>query len=167
MKTSFILLFILTIVIYSFLYRKKSKHKRNINTSKKIIKRINEFKYNGQKLNYLKKIDPYVFEEILLTAFESKGYKIERSKRYSGDGGIDGKIYDKQNNEIFLQAKRYKGHINLQHLKDFEKLINQKGVQGYFIHTGKTGKFSKEFTNNARLNIIPINIYVKHLNITI
>lgn len=143
------------LIIYILLFKnKKNRHQRNIEKSKNIIELLNKFSFNGQKINYLKKIDPYVFEELLLSSFEKKGYKIKRSKRYSGDGGVDGIIYDNDNNEIYIQAKRYKNYINLQHLKDFENLINSKNVKGYFIHTGKTGSKSKDFINNANLNIL-------------
>jgi len=48
-----------------------------------LIKKLN------YSIAYLRKIDPYVFEELLLEALLSKGFKITRNKRYSGDGGID------------------------------------------------------------------------------
>jgi len=89
-----------------------------------------------------------------LSGFEKKGYKIKRSKRYSGDGGVDGVIFDKEGVEIYIQAKRYKNYIHLQHLKDFETLINSKSVKGLFIHTGTTGAKSKDFISNANLNVI-------------
>jgi len=121
--------------LFLLLFRKKKgRHQRNIQQSKKLIKRFHKFEFNGQKINYLKKIDPYVFEELLLSGFEKKGYKIKRSKRYSGDGGVDGVIFDKEGVEIYIQAKRYKNYIHLQHLKDFETLINSKSVKGLFIH---------------------------------
>lgn len=141
------------VLLLILLTRKNGKHIRNINKSKKIIKKINQFEFDGQKLNYLKKIDPFVFEELLLSSYEKKGYKIKRNKKYTGDGGIDGIIY-KNNKEVYIQAKRYKGHINLQHLKDFQNLINRQGVDGIFIHTGKTGKASKEFGANYKLSIV-------------
>ncbi|MEX6059375.1 restriction endonuclease [Enterobacter hormaechei] len=42
------------------------------------------------KINYLRKIDPFVFEELLLEGFEAHGFRTIRNKRYTGDGGIDG-----------------------------------------------------------------------------
>ncbi|MBB6131494.1 restriction endonuclease [Mucilaginibacter lappiensis] len=90
-------------------------------------------------MNYLKKIDPYVFEELLLEAFVLKGYKIKRNGSYSGDGGIDGIIYNEKGETILIQAKRYKSFINTQHLRDFDLLTCRQRVKaGYFIHTGRT-----------------------------
>ncbi|MGS6531656.1 restriction endonuclease, partial [Enterobacter hormaechei] len=44
----------------------------------------------AQIINYLRKIDAFVFEELLLEGFEAHGFRTMRIKRYSGDGGIDG-----------------------------------------------------------------------------
>ncbi|WP_192840691.1 restriction endonuclease, partial [Enterobacter hormaechei] len=43
-------------------------------------------------MNYLRKIDPFVFEELLLEGFEAHGFRTIRNKRYTGDGGIDGQV---------------------------------------------------------------------------
>ena len=154
-------LFFVGVIIY-FLFkkvlRKNSKHTHNIKLSARILNKINTFEYSGQKINYIRKIDPFVFEELVLNAFESKGYKIKRNKRYTGDGGIDGIIYSKSNRVVILQVKRYSSYIKLQHLKDFKFLIiKNKAAYGYFIHTGKTGKFSKEFAAGSNINIISGN----------
>ncbi len=36
-----------------------------------------------QKINYLRKIDPFVFEELLLEGFEAHGFRTIRNKRYT------------------------------------------------------------------------------------
>ncbi|HHX8430838.1 TPA: restriction endonuclease [Legionella pneumophila] len=42
---------------------------------------------------------------------------------------------------IALQAKRYKNHINLQHLINFSQTVRTHGCsKGYFIHCGKSGQ---------------------------
>lgn len=42
---------------------------------------------------YLRRIDPLVFEELVLSALARRGYAILRNERYSGDGGIDGRVW--------------------------------------------------------------------------
>ena len=58
------------------------------------------------KMAYLRKINPYVFEELVLDGFRSKGYGVKRNRRYSGDGGIDGRVY-LDGKEYLVQCKRY------------------------------------------------------------
>ncbi len=36
-----------------------------------------------------------------------------------------------------IQAKRYRGHIALQHVQEFEKLLKRHNCRGLFCHTGK------------------------------
>ncbi|HCA3195726.1 TPA: restriction endonuclease, partial [Klebsiella pneumoniae] len=84
-----------------------------------------------QKLAYLRKINPFVFEEMLLDAFELGGYRVERNKRYTGDGGIDGKVWI--DDQLYLiQAKRYTGHVAIAHIKEFNELVKRHQCKGFF-----------------------------------
>ena len=161
-KLALVILFV--ILLFFFLYKKKNKHQRNIISSKKIISKINNFKHPGQKINYLRKTDPFVFEEILLTAFENNGYNIKRNKRYTGDNGIDGVVYNKKGETFLIQAKRYSNYINLQHVKDFNEILLKKGYKGFFIHSGKTGKKSKDEFRGSNMVIISGNNLIKLIN---
>ncbi len=40
----------------------------------------------------LRKMNPYAFEELLLTCCQNQGWQIERNFRYTKDGGIDGRV---------------------------------------------------------------------------
>lgn len=113
-----------------------SKHRRNINNSKSIHKRLLRFEHDGQVIAYLRKIDPFVFEELLLTSLSKSGYEVLRNRKYTGDGGIDGKVVVR-GKFIPIQAKRYKGAVNKKDILDFSKICGHKGL---FIHTGKTPK---------------------------
>lgn len=160
-------LFFLCILILTFgiiFYPRISKHKRNIIKSKKIILKLKEFKHPGQKINYLRKIDPFVFEELLLSAFEIKGYRIIRNKKYTGDGGLDGTIIDEDNNQILIQAKRYKSYIHKQDLMLFQELVQRRNCKGFFIHTGKTSKNSLLFADNEHISIYSGNKLLELLN---
>ncbi len=101
----------------------------------------------------LRSTNPFVFEEMILNAFKSKGHKIIRNKRYTGDGGIDGQVYlDGQRH--FIQAKRYRKHINPAHVREFGKVCRDHKVGGLFVHTGKTGPMSKTQAQEQNIKII-------------
>lgn len=141
----YIILFILLFLFLLRFFKKPryNKHKVNIVKANKILKKVNSFQYPGQKINYLRKIDPFVFEEFLLSAFRNRGFKIRRNKRYTGDGGIDGIVFDPAGKKYLVQAKRYSSYINPEHVKTFQELVlKTKSHGGFFIHTGKTGKAS-------------------------
>lgn len=103
---------------------------------------------------YLRKIDPYVFEELVLVAFRKKGYRVYRNRRYSGDGGVDGMVRI-GGRKVLIQDKRYQQHICLAHVEAFDEVCRQRKAHGLFIHTGRTGQGSKEVAwNSPRLDII-------------
>lgn len=66
------------------------RHKRKQQSARRVLERIKTLPGFPQKINYLRKIDPFVFEELLLEGFEAHGFRTIRNKRYTGDGGIDG-----------------------------------------------------------------------------
>ena len=130
---------------YFWLYvliRKKS-HQRRVKQAMRVAQTLQrpEFKHApGRLFSYVRTIDPFVFEELLLIAFKSRGLKVIHNKRYTGDGGIDGIVVLPSKHRIAIQAKRYKQHINVHHLHDFSRAIHAFGCHGgYFIHCGKSG----------------------------
>lgn len=147
-----IVCFLLIFLVLWYVSRKRvfDRHRHNRKKSKKILQKIRSFPFAGQRISYLRTIDPFVFEELLLDAFEAKGFTVKRNKRYTGDQGIDGVLW-KEGRKYLIQAKRYKGHINLSHVKDFIALVDEYKCHGIFCHTGRTGKQSrqtvKELTN--------------------
>lgn len=143
---NYILLFSAILLVIFFIYtkRRRNRHYRNISTGNRVIQKLNAIEHDGAKLNYLRKVNPFVFEELVLTAFSKNGYTIIRNKRYTGDGGIDGKVV--KNGQLYLvQAKRYSTSINPQHVIDFNEAINRVNASGgYFVHTGRTGEKSHQ-----------------------
>ncbi|HIF9337655.1 TPA: restriction endonuclease [Photobacterium damselae] len=134
---------------------KDNKHSKNIAKSRLVISKINGITPDGAKINYLRKISPYVFEELLLTAYEHKGFTIIRNTSYSGDGGLDGQIVNAENGKRYLiQAKRYKGHIKRSHVIDFIKLCQSENCGGLFIHTGQTSNAIRDFARARNIQII-------------
>jgi len=91
-------------------------------------------------LNYLRKIDALVIEELVLTALAGKGHVAKRSARYSGDGGIDGRVFCLSDRQwVGVQCKRYAGPIQVSDVERFARDLTREGLlRGYFVHTGTT-----------------------------
>ena len=122
--------------------RRANRHRKFIKTGNKVLKKLDGFdgeRSAAQKIVYLRQINPLVFEELLLSAFEKKGWRVRRNKSYTGDGGFDGEVWDGSTHYL-IQAKRYQEHIKRLHLEDFAALCKKNRTRGLFIHTGKTGK---------------------------
>ncbi|QKF77287.1 restriction endonuclease [Arcobacter defluvii] len=153
--------------IFIFLYKKifflfkkeKYSHKWRKDSAHKILKRLDTLN-EAQIFVYLRKIDPFTMEELILTALEKReDIKIERNTKYTGDGGVDGRFYLLNKNrkplKCIIQAKRYSSLINPKHLKEFANQINQENAYlGFFIHTGRTSKNSFAYAksiNNLRI----------------
>lgn len=146
----------LLLIAIKWLGSYKGKHARKIKNSKRVLKTLRNFDGNNIEARifaYIRKIDPFVFEEMLLTCFKERGCKVVRNRRYTGDGGIDGKIWiDKQ--RIFLQAKRYSKHINAKDVEEFNLLVSKSISKGLFIHTGKTGDTARQHVDHSTIQII-------------
>tara|TARA_R110000764_G_scaffold91830_3_gene175012 strand:- start:132 stop:659 length:528 start_codon:yes stop_codon:yes gene_type:complete len=149
------LTFVFVLTLYIFSKKRFNRHKHNRKKAEQVIAKIQSFEHHGQQINYLRKIDPFVFEELLLNAFQKRGYKVIRNKRYTGDGGIDGIVYDIDGNKILIQAKRYRSYINPKHITDFQFLLKRKHARkGYFVHTGKTSSNTRNLFQHTNVIII-------------
>lgn len=144
-------------LIASFTKTGSAKHDRRIAESWDRLKEVERFVSAGkyQQAFHLIRytIDPYTFEEMLLSAFERSGAGIVRNARYSGDGGIDGRIYY-QGSSWLIQAKRYRGHIRLSDLKKHRDICEKHNAKGIFIHAGRTGKGSAAAGRSAGVVIL-------------
>lgn len=147
----FIVLLLAAVSVLSF--HGSRRHRQKLRTAKTVYGRIQEME-DGQVIAYLRKIDPYVFEELVLWAFRKKGFKVRRNKRYSGDGGIDGSV-EIDGQTFLIQDKRYTGHVSLAHVTAFDEVCRRHHRKGFFIHTGRTGEGSREVVwNSPRVSII-------------
>jgi restriction system protein len=163
---NFIIAFIIvSSILIGFLLSKK-RHRYRIKKSKEILKKIRSFKGDNIEKrieNYLIKIDPFTFEELLLTLFEESGCKIKRNKKYTGDGGIDGKfIFNRK--LFYIQAKRYKNYIKRDDVLKFSNLCQEKKAYGVFIHTGKHSENVKNIENlSGKIRIIDKNELINYI----
>ena len=97
----------------------------------------------------LRRISPYVFEELVLTCCFEQGWQIQRNFRYTGDGGIDGRVLILGKLYV-IQVKRYADYISPKHIKDFVCCIEGEGANGgFFVHTGITGQLSKQLIRRS------------------
>ncbi|EGK8382452.1 restriction endonuclease [Salmonella enterica] len=123
------------------------RHRRYRAAAARVLQRLPQLGGNGQRLAYLRKINPYVFEELLLLAFERQGYAVIRNPSYSGDGGLDGQVIIGAQ-KYLIQAKRYGRAITPSHITRFGALLRHHHCQGFFIHTGRTGQLSRALLQN-------------------
>ena len=110
-----------------------------IKNAGRVLERIKTLPGFPQKISYLRKIDPFVFEELLLHAFEDAGFEISRNAKYTGDGGIDGR-FCVDGRKFLIQAKRYSSWVSTAHIHQLDALAKKDGSLAVFCHTGKTRK---------------------------
>lgn len=133
--------------------RRKGLHRRKIGAAARALDRLAEIEHPGARFAYLRKVDPFTFEEMILTALEREGHVITRNARYTGDGGADGRV--KIDGEPYLiQAKRYSGTINPAHVLAFAALCQREQAKGLFVHTGATGKGAWRATDGKEVRIV-------------
>ena len=138
------------------------RHLAKVRRSHALIAKLTQIagQENGHArvLGYLRKVDPYLFEEALLTAFENANIHAHRNPSYSGDGGLDGALTFR-GRRVLIQAKRYRSHIIAAHVLDFAACCLRHGSQakpcrgGLFIHTGRTGALSRAHTAETALPV--------------
>ena len=134
----------------------RSLHERNKRASHARLATLNNDELSAspdRAFGYLRNVDFFVFEEMILTAFEQRGVKVIRNRRYTGDGGIDGRVII-GGETLLIQAKRYDSHINAGDVAAFAEICRNKRKRGLFIHTGRTGK--KAHNNAVEANGIEI-----------
>lgn len=158
---------------YFRLYR-KFRHKRFIKQARRVHSKLveisRESNHEPRIIGYTRKINPFVFEELILSAIEDSNVRITRNTRYTGDGGIDG-IFHLKLGSVLIQCKRYSSHINPQHVEDLTLKVREgKHHLGIFVHTGKTGDKSKLIINEAKnvvfvsgSNLVKVLLGTKHI----
>lgn len=138
---------IITAIILSWLFIKPKRHAWRIRKAGWVLKRLKEIANESgpaAQFGFLRSraVDPYTFEETILSALKVRKIKIKRNHRYTGDGGIDGKAWW-NGKLILIQAKLYSGHIVAKQVKEFSLLCERRRAHGLFVHSGRTGPASK------------------------
>lgn len=135
----------------------KPSHKKRIREARRLLRLFNSSDFRdspARMFAYLRKIDAFTFEELLLLCFSSRGFKVKHNTAYTGDGGIDGVVILPDKTRWAIQAKRYAHYINARQVNDFYSVVRKKKFDGgIFMHTGKTGKQAYSYLNNNILLI--------------
>ena len=116
-------------------------------------------------LEYLGKVDPSRFEQIVVDLLISMGYggTVEDAGQAIGqtnDGGIDGLIKEDVLglDTIFIQAKRWQNTVPIKEVRDFAgALLSKKSTKGVFITTSSFPDSAYDFVNNIDRRIILID----------
>lgn len=119
----------------------------------------------SELLDRLKRVDYYVFEQIVIDLLVKMGYGGLRSDmaqvtQKSADGGIDGVIKEDclGLDMIYIQAKRWQASVGRPEIQQFCGAMNHKGViKGVFVTTSSFTKDAKEFAeslSNQRIRLI-------------
>lgn len=126
-------------------WRLTGSHGWRWRSAKRVWKRMRDGGFSGKAfLSYLRKVDPFVFEELVLYSFRKAGYRIIRNARYTGDGGVDGRVI-RDGKRYLLQMKRYSGFIHLEDVQALDALCRKKNRGGLFVHTGRVPDSVREY----------------------
>ena len=132
--------------------RAHSGDRWQIGASFRLLQELAQAPSPARRFWLLRRCDHFVFEEAVLSAFEAQGFTIQRTARYTGDGGFDGQVWIDGRRHL-IQSKRYSRHISKAHLRAFDRLCEEKGCEGLFVHTGRTGRGARA-SETARVTII-------------
>lgn len=127
----------------------RPSHLRRIARSRRILTTLARFRGEGagaRAFAYLRTVDPHTFEEVVLSSIEAAGFVVLRNRRYTGDGGVDGRVLlpGTFGKTLAVQVKRYRSAINPSHVGDFERAIRAGGhAGGLLVHCGRTGPLTR------------------------
>ena len=136
---------LLAALVIRLRWRLTGSHGWRWRSAKRVWKKMRSGGFSGKAfLSYLRKVDPFVFEELVLYSFRKAGYRIIRNARYTGDGGVDGRVI-RDGMRYLLQMKRYSGFIHLEDVQALDALCRKKNRQGLFVHTGRVPDSVREY----------------------
>lgn len=138
---------VITGLVLCWITAKPARHAWRIRKAGWVLRRLQELALESgpaAQFGFLrsKAVDPFTFEEAILSALQARKIKIRRNHRYTGDGGIDGTAWW-QGKLILIQAKLYSGHITPKHVEEFTLLCQRRRALGLFVHSGRTGPGSR------------------------
>ncbi len=145
-------------------HREKDEHdaEESQKTPIEIVNReyeeVNE-KLKTDLIERLKKVNPGVFEKLMLSLLENMGYGLPEHRGKSGDEGIDGVIQDKLGvNPIYIQAKRWENNVREPEIRNFiGSLDTKKTDKGILFTTAGFDSRAKEAAERSSKKIILID----------
>jgi hypothetical protein len=131
-------------VLLSVLVPKRGRHWHTIRRADRALKQLERIGREGgaaRQFGYLRSaaVSAFCFEEMILTALKRRGLKIRRNKRYTGDGGIDGRFWA-DGQLILIQAKLYRDHIKPQDVEDFFSCAGASARAGHSCTAARPGR---------------------------
>ena len=122
-------------------------------------------KLAAELLEYVKNIDPYKFEILVIDLLQAMGYGGNREEaaqvtKKSGDGGIDGIINEDRLglDKIYVQAKKWEGNVTISAIRDFGgTLLAHTAQKGILITTSDFPKSAHDYCEKIDRTIILIN----------
>ena len=110
-------------------------------------------------LEYLKNINPYVFEHVCRDLLQELDIEELEITTKSNDGGIDGfgviKVNDIVGLKLAFQCKRYAGSVPSQDIQKFKGAFSGDYEKGLFITTGVfTSQAKREARKSPRVDLI-------------
>jgi restriction system protein len=99
-----------------------------------------EIEWQEELLDVIKSIKPDAFERLCQRILRESGFTEVTVEGRSGDGGIDGRgiyrIGGLISIRVIFQAKRYKGSVSSQLVREFKGTMVGRAEKGVFITTG-------------------------------
>ena len=137
----------------------KKAHVSRIHRARRAIDTVREFQgdaLSARTIGYLRYLDPFVFEEVVLTCFEESGAAVWRNSRYTGDGGVDGHVHWPDRRVWApVQVKRFCGHVCRSDVIAFHELLERRGCRaGLFVHSGRTSEDLRNAFRGTELKIL-------------
>jgi restriction system protein len=134
-------------------------HEKRIHQARTVIKRIRGFQgdaLSARAIGYLRTIDPFVFEEVVLSCLEEGGAAVLRNLRYTGDNGVDGHCHSPVASQFVpIQVKRWERHVCRADVLEFYEMLYRRGFKrGLFVHTGRTSTDLRGVLRDSRVILV-------------
>lgn len=111
-------------------------------------------------LERVREMDPYEFEDLILSLLEKMGYgSVERTSK-SNDGGVDGIVNQDQLglDRIYMQAKRFNDqNVRETHIRDFIGAMSGDTMKGIFVTTSAFDRKAVDKAKYAHHKIVLID----------
>ncbi len=114
----------------------------------RVIDKINTFPHFGRKLPICARLTRLCSKSCCLKALNA-GALVIRNRRYTGDGGIDGRV--KIDGQTAYRAKRYTSYIAVGHVRDFSDLLNATGARGFSAIPAKRARRKSLIRGDSRM----------------
>jgi len=133
---------------------RKEEKKRQEEDEKR--RKYNEFVRKIRLPEYLKTVDPRVFEHIVCELFRRMGYKAAVTA-YRGDSGIDGYL-EMDGKKSILQCKRVNGAVGESVLRDLYGTMHANAASSaVIVTTGYVSNPAKTWAEGKPIRIIELN----------